>query len=238
MPELTFEKAVTDEEARRRIEPSYFDEFLEYLAYFIRVFLVVALFYIIIRQGVFDSRTVSGVSMYPYLNFDEPATNLQDVIYLDLLTPQLGDYERGDVVVINRPIEECPKSETSTCNFVKRVIGLPGEQVAFEDGNVFIYRSASGVPIQLDESDYLAADVRTYKNAREGSEEVIEPPLGPDEYYLLGDNRLNSYDSRAIGAVKKNDRYGIIGREVFSFVSREGGRTIRFFDRPVYNLPD
>lgn len=236
MSEISFEKAVSNTEIKRRLDPSYWDEFLEYLSYFIRVFLLVALFYVIIRQGVFDSRTVSGLSMYPYLNYDENSLTVQDVIYLDLLTPKLGSYQRGDVVVINRPLNECPKIEGSTCNFVKRVIGLPGEQVGFQDGKVFIYSGAGQVPIQLDESGYLRSEVPTYKNTREGLEEFVEPPLGPDEYYLLGDNRMNSYDSRAIGPIKKNAIFGILGREVFSFVSFENRRTIRFFERPKYNI--
>lgn len=237
MSEIFFEKVVSDEEARRRLVPSRLDEFLEYLSYFIRVFLVVTLCYIFIRQGIFDSRTVSGASMYPYLNHDE-SLGIRDVIYLDLITPRLGDYQRGDVVVINRPLSECPNIESSTCNFVKRVIGLPGEQVGFRDGKVFIYTGANQIPIQLDESGYLRPDVLTYKNPRESTHEYIEPPLGPDEYYLLGDNRMNSYDSRAIGPVKKNDIYGIIGREVFSFVSVENRSRIRFFERPKYNIAD
>jgi signal peptidase I len=67
MSNLVFEKALSDKEVKRKLEPSLLDELLEYFSYFVRVFLVVAVIYVIIRQGVFDSRTVSGVSMYPYL---------------------------------------------------------------------------------------------------------------------------------------------------------------------------
>lgn len=154
MSYLVFEKALSDKEVKRKLEPSLLDELLEYFSYFVRVFLVVAVIYVIIRQGVFDSRTVSGVSMYPYFNYDEKI-GVQDIIYLDLFTPKLGKYERGDVVVINRPQEECPLSQNKTCNFVKRVIGLPGERVAFENGLVYIYLPNQNVPIQLDESSYL-----------------------------------------------------------------------------------
>jgi signal peptidase I len=236
MSDLVFERALSDKEVKRKLEPSLLDELLEYFSYFVRVFLVVAVIYVIIRQGVFDSRTVSGVSMYPYFNYDEKI-GVQDIIYLDLFTPKLGKYERGDVVVINRPQEECPLSQNKTCNFVKRVIGLPGERVAFENGLVYIYLPNQNIPIQLDESSYLPPGTLTYKNAREGTEKYIEPVLGPDEYYLLGDNRMNSYDSRAFGPVKKNLIYGILGREIFSFVSKDNQRRIRFFQKPTYNLP-
>jgi len=236
MSNLAFEKALSDREIKRKLEPSLLDELLEYFSYFVRVFLAVAVIYVIIRQGIFDSRTVSGVSMYPYFNYDEKI-GVQDIIYLDLFTPKLGRYERGDVVVINRPQEECPLSQNKTCNFVKRVIGLPGERVAFENGLVYIYLPNQSVPIQLDESGYLPPGTMTYKNAREGVEKFIEPILGPDEYYLLGDNRMNSYDSRALGPVKKNAIYGIIGREIFSFISQDNQRRIRFFQKPTYNLP-
>ncbi len=237
MPDVLFQEPLSDQQIKRKLEPTLFDEFLEYISYFIRVFLVVALVYVIIRQGVFDSRTVSGASMFPYFNFDESSFAVQDVIYLDLITPRFGRYERGDVVVINRPEHECPKSPNRTCNFVKRVIGLPGERVAFEDGLVYIYLPNQNFPILLDESSYLPAGTMTYKNTRDGVEKFVEPVLGPDEYYLLGDNRMNSYDSRAMGPVKKNDIYGIIGREIFSFVSENNQRRIRFFQKPTYNIP-
>lgn len=93
------------------------------------------------------------------------------------------NYERGDIVIF-----KYPKDQTQF--FVKRIIGLPQESVQFKDASMYINGK------KLDESGYLSPKVETY-----GKEEIIK--LDNDEYYVLGDNRTASSDSRIWGPIKK-----------------------------------
>jgi signal peptidase I len=97
----------------------------------------------------------------------------------------LGEPQRGDVVVLDFPE---PQDD-----LIKRVVGLPGETVEIHDGLVFV----DGAPIS---EPYINAQPRY-------SEDPVT--LGPDEFFVLGDNRNNSRDSHSFGAV---DRDKIIGR--------------------------
>jgi hypothetical protein len=84
---------------------------------------------------------------------------------------------------------------------IKRVIGLPGETVEIQNGKVKIYNEANLDGFILDEKYYLASNVPT-------TGEIFQK-LGPDEYYVLGDNRTASSDSRSWGVL--NRRF-VIGR--------------------------
>ena len=93
---------------------------------------------------------------------------------------------RGEVIVFNYPLD--PKKD-----FVKRVVGLPGETVEVRDGTVYVNDEALSEP-------YLAG--------RDNSE-AHEVTLGEKEYYVIGDNRRNSNDSRSWGPVPEDN---IVGR--------------------------
>jgi len=104
--------------------------------------------------------------------------------------------ERGDVVVFRFPIE--PKRR-----FVKRVIGVPGDRVEIRDGIVYV----NDQPI---DEPYVRISAR---NPR--ASENMYPVLVPeDSYYVLGDHRNVSSDSRSWGSVKRSD---IVGKAVFRF---------------------
>ena len=100
------------------------------------------------------------------------------------------DYQRGDVVVFRYPLD---KSKY----FVKRIIGLPGESIKIIDGQVFINNEA------LDETDIIKSTSDEY-----------EALLSEKEYYLLGDNRPASLDSRMFGPVTENDIMGAVFYQV------------------------
>jgi signal peptidase I len=95
--------------------------------------------------------------------------------------------------------------------FIKRVIGLPGEKVKVEDGKITIYNDQYPEGKLLDEA-YLPNQGVTF-----GGEGITE--LGADEYFVLGDNRLASSDSRVWGVLPKNDIVGKAWLRVFPISS-------------------
>lgn len=110
----------------------------------------------------------------------------QDKDYL-LINKFDKNYSRGDIIVFKNP-----KNTEQT--FIKRVIGLPGEKVQLRDGSVYLYDAQNPSGYKLSEP-YLAPNTETFGI----DENIIE--LASNEYYLLGDNRPVSKDSRSIGAV-------------------------------------
>lgn len=131
----------------------------------------------------FDDVTVAGTSM-------EPSFSDKDVLFLDKFSYGFVDVGRLDVIAFTL--------DNSDTVFVKRIIGLPGEKLQIKNGSVYI----DG---KLLETDIEAEEIL---NAGDASEIIT---LGEDEFFVLGDNRNNSEDSRfkSIGLVKKEN---IIGR--------------------------
>ncbi len=131
----------------------------------------------------FDEVTVSGTSM-------EPSFANGDVLCLDKFMYKFVMAERFDVIAF--------KTDNSDTVYVKRIIGLPGEKVQIKNGSVYI----DG---RLLEDDIEAESILNSGDAGE----ILT--LLEDEYFVLGDNRNNSEDSRfaSIGVVKEAD---IIGR--------------------------
>lgn len=129
---------------------------------------------------------VQGASMEP--NFFD-----HEYLIIDELSYRLREPSRGDVVVFHYPND--PKQF-----FIKRVIGLPGETVEVADGKVKIYNDKNPNGVVIDESGYLDQDFTA------ASQTVT---MKADEYFLLGDNRSSSLDSRFFGPVKS---LHIVGR--------------------------
>lgn len=103
------------------------------------------------------------------------------------------DLQRGDVVVFRYPLD--PKQF-----FIKRVIGLPGETVKVSEGKIIITNSEHPDGFVLDESAYLPKNLMTNG--------AVTYVLKSDQYFVLGDNRQFSHDSRAWGALPKEDVIG------------------------------
>jgi signal peptidase I len=89
--------------------------------------------------------------------------------------------------------------------FIKRVIGLPGERVVIQDGKVTIYNADHKNGIALDEA-YLESDIAAADHTQN-----VDLTLGADQYYMMGDNRPYSFDSRRWGPLPKKD---IVGRVI------------------------
>lgn len=129
---------------------------------------------------------VSGESMDPTF------TNGQYLI-VDQISYKLEDPARGDVIIFKYPLDK-------TKYFIKRVIGLPEETVIIKQGVVTIKNSAHPNGITLDEPYIDPQNIR---------EDDSSTTLGKGEYFVMGDNRNGSSDSRVWGAVPKSH---IIGR--------------------------
>ncbi len=125
---------------------------------------------------------VSGISMEPRIDSD-------DYVVINALAYRLGAPHRGDIVAFHH-------ERSAPSIYIKRVIGIPGDRIAIDRGTV----SVNGTV--LDEPYVRFRDAR--------SAAAVTVP--PDAYYVLGDNRANSEDSRAWGFVPASD---LIGRAMF-----------------------
>jgi signal peptidase I len=133
-----------------------------------------------IRYFLIQPFYVKGASM-------EPSFYDHEYLIIDEISYRFTQPERGDIVVFKYP-------KDPSQYFIKRVVGLPGETVEVKDGYVFVYQ-ADDKKILLNEYDYLATDVKTA-----GDKTWV---LQDDEYYVLGDNREHSLDSRVFGSVSR-----------------------------------
>ncbi len=142
--------------------------------------------FVVIYAFLFRPFQVNGQSMYPnYHNGEYILTNL--------ITLRISDIKRGDVVVFNAPVDDDK-------DFVKRIIGEPGDEVMVKAGFVFV----NG--IRLDESGYLPPDYKTYAGAFISEGQTVVVPEG--SYFVLGDNRNFSSDSREWGFVPRDKMIG------------------------------
>jgi len=157
--------------------------FVLFILEVVQVVVIAAAIIIPVRYFLVQPFIVKGASMEP--NFQE-----NDYLIIDQVTYRLREVERGEIVVFHPP-------ENDSQYYIKRVIGLPGESVEILEGDVVVYTEEYPNGITLEEEyieEYTHGHARVY--------------LGLDEYYLLGDNRTSSLDSRTFGAVSENHLIG------------------------------
>ncbi len=173
---------------------------LEDILGFIKVFVVSAIVILLFVNFVAHPVRVDGRSMYPTLKDGEFGfTNVGGVL--------LNGVKRGDIVVVT--MEE----KGQKTHWVKRVIGMPGDTISCVNDIVFINGKV------LDETQYIDPDYRQscvdqfgyfnkVPNANNTDVQNFEEvKLGDDEYYVMGDNRPYSKDSRYVGPVKKSQLF-------------------------------
>lgn len=218
---LKIENLATKEDINKQVKYNFINEIVDYLLYFLKVFFVVSLAYVLIKDNVFMVIDVDGKSMLP--NYQD-----EEKVYVDKLTPKFSAYQRGDVVIIKLEKEYCHDglSMADSCYYIKRIVGLPGEKVILEGGEVYIKEESYPDEIKLDESFYLPEENKTYENIISNDERKEYPMLLDDEYFVLGDNRMASTDSRRIGKINVDK---IEGK---AFYKRADG----FLDLPSYNI--
>lgn len=141
-----------------------------------------------IRYFLVQPFFVSGASM-------EPNFHNGEYLIIDEIGYRFNSVKRGDVIVFRYPYGANKEY------YIKRVIGLPGEKVEIKSGKVKIYNSANPAGFILDEAKYLPLDLATV------GDKVWDVPN--DEFFVMGDNRNASYDSRSWGLLEKNY---IVGR--------------------------
>jgi signal peptidase I len=145
----------------------------------------------LIRTFLAQPFLVSGASMEP---------NFQSGNYLlvDEITYRFREPRRGEVIVFKYPNEK-------DTFFIKRIIGLPGERVINDDGVITII-ATTGEEIELNE-EYLPPLTKTPGD--------FDQTLGEDSYFVLGDNRTYSFDSRNWGALDEEFIVGVARLRVF-----------------------
>lgn len=174
---------------------------------FLKVFLIAIVIIIPVRWFLFQPFVVTGDSMLP--NFQN-----RNYLIIDELTYRFREPVRGEVVVLRSP-------NNASDFFIKRIVGLPGERVFINNGHVTVFDSSGGSGLVLEEP-YLEKNNITYGN--------VDRVLGGDEFFVLGDNRLSSSDSRIWGALAEED---IVGRVVVRVLPI---KKFQFFEQPVYNF--
>ena len=145
---------------------------------------------------------VDGVSM-------EPDFHTGEYLVIDRLSYILGHFTRGDDVVLKFPGDPDHKK------YIKRLIGLPGDHIQIKNGSVFL----NG---QLLNEPYLANNDETFKLDPYGTpliNQTIDVIVPQGQYYLMGDNRPNSSDSRIWGTAGKSYLIGKAVLEVFPGIS-------------------
>lgn len=150
-----------------------------------KIVIVALLIVVPIRTFLVQPFFVKGESM-------APAFQDQEYLLIDEFSYRLGEPRRGDVVVFHYPNDKRQY-------YIKRVVGLPGERVKAENNQVKIYSREHLAGLVLDEQAYVSGETP-------GNFDVT---LKANEYFVLGDNRNRSYDSRSWGAL---DRALIVGK--------------------------
>lgn len=136
-----------------------------------------------VRYFLIQPFYVKGASM-------ESSFHDHEYLIIDEISYRFRPIERGEVVVFRYPLN--PQEY-----FIKRVIALPGESVQVKDAQVIVYNEEFPGGLVLKET-YLDVSTPTYSNSDD------KVTLGDDEYFVLGDNRTASKDSRSFGPVNRS----------------------------------
>jgi signal peptidase I len=174
--------------------------------------------YLLIHNFIAQPFEVEQRSMVPTIVENE-------YVLIDKLTPRFNDYERGDIVVFQPP----PGYEQGGVPFIKRVIGLPGDTVSLDNGRVYL-TPPGGSRTQLAES-YLVRDGtgRAADTLPKDAEGTADWTVPDGHYFVMGDNRPESQDSRFFGPI---ERELIVGRAWLRYFPLN---RIGFMVRPDYS---
>lgn len=167
--------------------------FGQHLLEWVKIIVIAIAIALPIRLFIAEPFIVNGASM-------DPTFSTGQFLIVDRVSYRFEKPERGDVIVFEYP------GDKSTY-FIKRIIGLPGETVMLQDGKVYI----QNVGGSATSSEIYSFDEPYIDPAHASRDTITEPKLGPTEYFVMGDNRSQSSDSRVWGPL---DKKLIIGRPI------------------------
>jgi len=147
---------------------------------FIKTIAVIVILAFVIRVLIIQPFIVEGESM-------EPTFKTKDYLITEKVSYRFRPPQRGEVVIFNPP-------DRSTENYIKRIIGLPGDQIEIKEGNIYVNKEKLIEP-------YLNSIDKTLVSQKEGYTTVLKD----NEYFVMGDNRSHSRDSREIGSIPKQN---------------------------------
>ncbi|MDA3802714.1 MAG: signal peptidase I [Patescibacteria group bacterium] len=158
-------------------------KFLLFIWELVKVAAISAAIIIPVRYYLIQPFYVKGASMEP--NFHD-----SEYLIVDEISYRFNEPNRGQVIVFRYP--KNPQEY-----FIKRIIGLPGEELQIKDGDVVVYNENNPQGLVLNET-YLKTDLETFNS------DTKKIKLADDEYFVLGDNRNASKDSRSFGVLDNN----------------------------------
>ncbi|MDD3170583.1 MAG: signal peptidase I [Candidatus Paceibacterota bacterium] len=175
-------------------------ELISFVFDWTKLFLMALAIVIPVRIMLFQPFVVSGASMDP--NFHDA-----DYLIIDEMTYKLREPERQEVIVFKYPLNPSYK-------YIKRIIGLPGEKIEIKEGEIFITKDNETVKL---EEAYLSEEVK--EEWKRNVDFSVE--LALDQYFVMGDNRNYSSDSRSWGPVPKKNIVGkvFVKLSLFDFLS-------------------
>jgi signal peptidase I len=176
---------------------TFFSDLMMFILDITQTFIVAFAFFLIIYGFIVQPHRVSGESMMTTLRDGE-------LILTNKIEYRTKKPERGDVITFKSPQD--PKKD-----FIKRIIALPNERLEVTKNQIKIYNTEFPNGFILDES-YL--DAHQITEGGGAFPEGVSRSIPPDEYVVMGDNRLNSFDSRSWGPLKKD---AIIGKAWFVY---------------------
>lgn len=149
-------------------------------------YFVIVLVVVLVRSFIITPAIVDGKSMYPTLNDN-------NIVILNKLDYKINGLKRFDIIVVDYNGEK----------LIKRVIGLPGEHIEYKNNMLFI-------------NGYLTNENFNHDNTSDFKLEMIGYLKIPgDKYFVVGDNRNHSTDSRMIGLIDKKDIKGKVSLRLF-----------------------
>lgn len=188
--------------------PAFLQSGLGFVLEVAKTVLIAVLIIVIVRTFVVKPFYVKGASM-------EPTFHDNEYLIINEFDYRFREPARGDIIVLRYPRDPSQF-------FIKRIVGLPSERVSIDARGVYIVNAENPSGALLEELAYLPDGVSTF-----GGKPV---ELGPDDYFVLGDNRTSSLDSRSsvLGPVHRSAIVGRVWVRVWPFSKMQA------FPTPAY----
>ncbi|MBI3114914.1 MAG: signal peptidase I [Candidatus Kerfeldbacteria bacterium] len=205
-PHRVGHRRVSGAAQKENVLPGFSKTFLSFLTEIVKVVLISVAIIVPVRYFLVQPFYVKGASM-------EPTFHDNEYLIIDEITYRFRAPRRGEVVVLRNPRGDADY-------YIKRIIGLPGEHVTISDGQIRLTNDQFPTGTELDESSYLDASVVTNGD--------VDLTLEDNQYFILGDNRRSSLDSRSFGPIPRSD---IVGR---TWLRAWPPSKLAHFPTPVY----